>query len=264
MCTEWLHCVSPALQSTFVAQEEAVLCRTASAWMVAVWTGYVGRMYGMSWLLLLTTDHTLFPAEGRWPHSSSWEQRDLNYLGLSWIKEASIATTFDGRHKLHTTWGWEHIASSIFIYLPEHSNFCLVCLRSVDCCNVLKTDLWRTQMQIIRIKGNRGSTIRDQCSWAGSCSVPWDSKRKDKKKKVETRSNEWACLQKIVEGKIIVNQTKQAAILCLLQKEANVKRCQNISWLQHVHPKLHNCSLLFRLMLYRHWWQYGLTLEVLK
>lgn len=40
----------------------------------------------------LTTDHTLFPAKGWRPHSS-WEQRDLNYLSLSWIKEASIAAT---------------------------------------------------------------------------------------------------------------------------------------------------------------------------
>lgn len=135
----------------------------------------------------LTTDHTLFPAEGCWPHSSSWEQRDLNYLGLSWIKEASIAATYDGKHKLHTIWGWEHMACSIYTYLPEHINFCLVCLGSVDCCNVLKTDLGRTQTQIILIKGNRGSIIRDQLSWAGSCIVPWDSK--ERHKKIEIRSN---------------------------------------------------------------------------
>jgi len=27
----------------------------------------------------LTTAHTLFPAKGCWPHSSSWEQKDSNY-----------------------------------------------------------------------------------------------------------------------------------------------------------------------------------------
>lgn len=77
------------------------------------------------------------------------------------------------------------MVSSVFTYLPEHSSFCLV-----ECRNVLKTELWRVQSQIILIKGNGGSRMRDELRWTGSYSVPRDSERKDQKKPHKTTKAE--------------------------------------------------------------------------
>lgn len=65
---------------------------------VPLWLWFCGlsRICGSWGWHVLTTQHTLFPAEGCW--HASWELRDFTNLGLSWIKEASIAASCDGKH----------------------------------------------------------------------------------------------------------------------------------------------------------------------
>lgn len=89
-------------------------------WLQIEWDMWAVRMAcpGCSFL---ATNHTLLTAKGGWPPSSHWEQGYC--LGLGWVKVASIEATSDGKHKLHAAWRWEHVASRVFVYLPECSFF---------------------------------------------------------------------------------------------------------------------------------------------
>lgn len=100
MCTVWLQGASPALQR--------YLCGPGGG--CALQDHFCMNGCGLKGICGLCVWHVLAappwpqitPRDHSWLHCSNWEQRDLNYLSLSWIKEASIAATYDGKHKWRT------------------------------------------------------------------------------------------------------------------------------------------------------------------